>query len=107
MYCSGSTNEDQSRILTGEIFLIAAGLGFYMSSWYVFGGVLIGLMIALFIPYISILLMLLLSISWGVIGYWLGQFFSVEASYVLAGLGFIMGLGVHFAALEWSQDIGK
>jgi len=99
-------NEENSNILFGEIFIIAIGLGLFAQSWWVFGGVFLGLIISLFIPKVSIILMIAFSLCWAVIGYGFGSLFgSVGASIVLSILGLISGLGLHFSALEWAQDL--
>lgn len=101
-------NQEQSGILFGEIFLIAGGLGLYTESWWVFGGLFIGLIIGLFIPFVAIPLMILLSLCWGAIGFGIGTLFgSTAAAAVLGIIGLLAGAGVHMAALEWTKDIGK
>ena len=101
-------NEEQSGILFGEIFIISSGLGLYTQSWWIFGTTFIGLIIALFIPAIAIPLMIILSIGWGIIGFGIGAIFgSTGASVVLGIIGLLAGLGVHFAALQWANDVGE
>ena len=80
-------NEEQSSIFIVEVFVISIVAGLYYSSWWVFGGVLLGLIIAVFIKILSVPLMLAFSI-------------------VLAIIGFLAGLGCHLAAFEWVRDIG-
>lgn len=100
-------NEENASILFGEIGLIAIGLGLFAQSWWVFGGVLLGLLLAILIPGIAIVLMVAFSLAWGAIGYAIGTLFdSFGASVVLCIIGFLFGLGVHLSALEWAQDVG-
>jgi len=50
--------------------------------------------------------MIVLSIGWGIIGYAIGVAFdSIGAMVVLSILGFLVGAGLHFSALEWTEDI--
>jgi len=99
-------NETNSTILFTEIILISIGYGLAEKSWYIFGGVFLGLIFILQIKVLSYLLLILLSIVWGAIGYGLGTIFgSTEAMVVLSILGFLLGLGVHFSALEGYEDL--
>jgi hypothetical protein len=98
-------NEQQLGIIAIEIFIIASFTGWQYKDWYVFGGVFLGLIIAMYIPIINILLALVLSIGWGGIGYFLGNLLSQDAAYVIGGLALLAGLGVHIAAIEWVRDI--
>ena len=100
-------NEEQSSIFIIEVFVISIVAGLYYSSWWVFGGVLLGLIIAVFIKILSVPLTLAFSACWGYIGYMIGSYFeSRSASIVLAIIGFLAGLGCHLAACEWVRDIG-
>jgi hypothetical protein len=99
-------NEDASNMLFGEIFLVSIVCGFYWSSWWVFGLISIGLVISLMIKPLAIILAILLSIGWAIIGYGIGVFFdSSSGSIVLAILGLLAGLGAHISALTWVEDI--
>ena len=49
-------NEDNSGVLVGEIFIIAAIIGLAEQSWWYFGGILLGLSILLSIPFFVFLL---------------------------------------------------
>lgn len=101
-------NEDNAGILAGEIAIVAIAAGFYFHSWYIGGSLFLGLMIAMFIKPLAILIILALSICWGLVGYFIGVFFeSTGAMVVLSILGFLMGLGANLSALEWVQDIGN
>jgi hypothetical protein len=101
-------NEKQSGILYAEIFLIAVAFGLHTQSWWVFGAAVIGLFIAISIPFIAIPLIVLLSTCWAAIGFGIGSMFdSTEASVVLAIIGFLSGLGVHMAAIQWIKDTSE
>ncbi|MBW1650642.1 MAG: hypothetical protein JRJ44_08230 [Deltaproteobacteria bacterium] len=100
-------NEENSKILFGEIAIISILVGVGAQSWWWGGGIFLGLIVTLSIKPLAFVLMLLFSISWGVVGYGIGNLFgSIGAMVVLAILGFLIGAGVHFSALEWSEDIG-
>lgn len=99
-------NEKNSNILFLEIIAIAVAAGAGTESWWVFGGVFIALTGGLYIRVIAIPLMVVLSCFWGLIGYGIGSAAdSTGAAVVLGILGFLMGLGVHFSALQWAKDI--
>lgn len=99
-------NEDNSNILFGEIALISIFIGLGSKSWWWGGGIFLALIIALNIRPVAIILMLILSVCWGMIGYGIGTLFDTTgAMVVLALFGFIIGLGVHLSALEWTEDI--
>ncbi|GGQ06319.1 hypothetical protein [Shewanella litoralis] len=101
-------NEENSKILFGEVALISLFIGLGTQSWWWGGGVFISFLVALQIKPIAIFLMVVLSLAWGGIGYGIGTLFeSTGAMVVLAGLGFFIGLGVHLSGLEWSQDISQ
>ncbi|MGD9472801.1 MAG: hypothetical protein AB7G24_07205 [Novosphingobium sp.] len=104
---NASFNEDNSEILFGQVALLSVACGVYYSSWWVGGGVLFALFIALAIEPLSYLIVFLLSVGWGVAGYLLGVTINASgAPYVLAAIGFLMGLGVNMSGLQWAQDIG-
>ena len=85
-------NEKQSGILMTEIFIIAVVCGLYFTSWWVFGGVLL----------------VLLSVGWGAVGYGIGSMFgSTGASIVLGVIGLLAGVGSHLGALQWAKDVGN
>ena len=98
-------NENQSNILYKEILLISIVVGCYYQNWLVFGGVLTCLILVMFIPVLNLLLAIVLSLIWALIGFGIGSFFSDNASYVLTFLGLISGIGCHLSAIEWSRDL--
>lgn len=60
-------NEEAFKYILGEIVLFSVVIGYYFKSWYVGGGVFFGLLIAFFLPYVSWLLIRLLSVFWSVV----------------------------------------
>jgi hypothetical protein len=99
-------NEKNINILSGEIIIVATIAGVMYKSWWVFGVVLLALIIGIVIPRIAIFLAIGFSIAWGIIGYSVGNWFgSSGASLVLAMIGFLAGLGLHLSAIEWVKDI--
>lgn len=118
-------NEDASNVIFGEIFIISAAIGFYFSSWYIFGGLIIGLIVCMLIPVINIIMGVVLSFLWAVMGAsmicffqdvnlgdptnflaFLGSVFSTSASQVVGALLFLSGIGLHLGAIEWTRDVG-
>lgn len=99
-------NEKNSNILFLEILLIAVAAGVEFESWWVFGGTLLALSVALYIRAVAIPFMVILSVFWGLFGYSIGVAAdSIAASVVLGIIAFLMGIGVHFSALQWAKDI--
>jgi hypothetical protein len=129
-------NENVVNFLFGEILIISALFGFGFGSWYVFGGVLFGLMIVFMIPKLNVLVSILFSIGWALIvslfacaaneveltsyvgkleadyaniGLWFDlvlQLFSIPASQVSGGIAFVVGMGLHLSGIEWVGDVG-
>lgn len=99
-------NESNGSVLTSEILLIAIGLGILYKSWWVFGGVLLGLFTLMHIPFLGTLFLLCLSLVLGVIGWAFGLMAeSLGAQVVLALLGFLAGVGIHFSARQHLEDL--
>jgi hypothetical protein len=100
-------NKENSGILALEIVVIAIVAGLVMQSWWWAGGIFFGLFIALLIKPLACFLMILLSLCWGGAGFTLGYLIgSTGAMVVLSLLGFCVGLGAHFSALQYFQDLG-
>ena len=68
-----SFNEGAANAVIVEIILLSSALGYFFGNWYVFGGLLIGLGIAFMIPILNIILALIFSLSWGIIGSIIGK----------------------------------
>ena len=115
-------NEDTSNIIYVEFLIISGALGFHYSDWYVFGGMFIGVIVCMFIPVINILIGIVLSTLWALIGAiivssfqdidipdpsnflrLLGLVFTTPASQVVGGFLFISGLGLHFGRHRMEQ----
>ena len=120
-----SFNEDASNILIGEILIASIVIGYFFESWYVFGGVLVGLMILFLIPVINIILAIVFSLLWAILGAGIVCFFqdinlsletnntvdlvtilfSTPASQIIGGILFLSGLGLHMGGIEWAKDV--
>lgn len=100
-------NKSASNWLFLEIFTIAVIIGWYDQSWYAFGGSLLVMIIMLNVRVLAIALLVILSILWGYIGWYVGSFFNwgTESSVVLAVFGLLSTGGLHMAALEWVEDL--
>lgn len=99
-------NEENSTILFSQITLLSIGLGIYFKSWWVFGGTILGFLIGLNIKPLAVIICILLSVGWGLVGYGIGLLFeSNPASIVLAIIGLLSGLGTNFSGLQWVEDI--
>ena len=118
-------NDEASNVIFGEIFILSGAVGFYYSDWYIFGGMIIGLIVCMFIPVINIIMGVVLSCLWAITGAtvvcffqdvnipdpsnFIGVFstvFSTPASQVIGGILFLSGLGLHLGAIEWTRDVG-
>ena len=101
-------NEKNSGILFTEISIVSIAIGFSTSSWILFGVSLLGLILILQIKTLALILCIIFSIMWAVIGYYVGEMISgTNAAIVLAIIGLLAGLGANISALEWVKDIGK
>ncbi len=107
-FTQANFNESNSSILYFEILIIAILSGLAFQSWWVFGGVILGLPIMLGFRVLALVLCVLLSLVWGAIGFGIGAVIgggSMSASIVIGILGILAGLGTHLSALEWTEDI--
>ena len=69
-------NDEVSNVIFGEIFILSGAVGFYYSNWYIFGGMIIGLIVCMFIPIINIIMGVVLSCLWAITGATVVCFFS-------------------------------
>ena len=100
-------NEENSGILALELVVISIVAGLVLQSWWWAGGMLFGLFIALQIKPLAWFLMIFLSLCWGGAGFALGCLIgSTGAMVVLSLVGLFLGLGAHFSALRYFQDLG-
>ena len=124
-FTQATFNEDASNFLIGEILIASIVGGAFFESWYVFGGVLLGLMILFLIPVINIVLAVVFSLLWAVIGAGIVCYFqdislnletnisidlvillfSTPASQIIGVILFLSGLGMHLAGIEWARDV--
>jgi hypothetical protein len=99
-------NDENSGIMMAEMTLIAIAAGLVTSSWWWFGGVFLGFIVAVNIRPLANVLAFVLSLGWGILGYGIGMFFDSQAASVVLGvLGFLCGLGLHLSALQWFRDV--
>ena len=123
-------NDDASNFVFAEIGILSGVVGYYFSDWYIFGGMLVGLIICLYIPIINIIMGVGLSVLWALIGAKITCFFqdtnipnltntfeyadiynvlvvlfSTPPSQIIGGLLFLASLGAHLATIEWTRDI--
>ena len=124
-------NEDAANFIFFEITLISGVVGYFLSNWYIFGGMLVGLICLMVIPLINIILAIVLSVVWSIIGAGLACFFqdvafylpqhptvlpdvletlivlfSIPAAQITGGIMFLSALGLHLGAIEWVRDVG-
>lgn len=116
-------NDEAANIIFGEIFILSVVVGIYFNNWYIFGGMIIGFVVCMFIPVINILMGIVLSTSWALIGAavvcflkdidipdpsnaleFLDLVLNNPASQVVAGIIFLSSLGAHLSTIEWIRD---
>ncbi|GIO84593.1 hypothetical protein J25TS5_15250 [Paenibacillus faecis] len=99
-------SEKGANWLFSEILIIAVISGIYFSSWWVFGGVLLGASILMVIKPIRYFLLVVLSLGCGVVGWIIGQWFdSLGASVVIAIIATLASGGAHIYANKWMNDV--
>ena len=69
-------NEKNVNIVYGEIAILSIIVGYYFQSWYVDGGVLLGLIIGILLPYVSVILAIIFSIFWSLLAAGIASLFS-------------------------------
>jgi uncharacterized membrane protein YjjP (DUF1212 family) len=85
--------------------VIAFVAEFYYQSWWVFGGVILGLVIALNFKVLSIISNILFSLGWAFIGFVIGSYSqNFTASIVLAVIALVAGLIFHRSGIKWSKS---
>ncbi|MDT9719185.1 hypothetical protein QVE09_09750 [Paenibacillus sp. ClWae2A] len=98
-------SESGANWLFFEIFILSIVFGIYYTSWWVFGGVILGTMIGLMIKPLRIVILVLLSLACGFVGWIIGHWFdSTPASVVLAILFALAAGGAHLWANQWLED---
>lgn len=83
-------------MVVAEFFLVAFVVGIMTKTWLGFLGTFVGLFALYRFTRLSALLVLALSLYWGLLGFHLGAALGgVAAGAMLAIAGFVVGLGVH------------
>lgn len=84
-----------------EIIVISIALGFFYSSWWLFGGALFGLVILMCFKASKIILLVVFTVVWVFIAWVIGQWFeSLGASVVLSIIALLISGGLHVQAFE-------
>jgi hypothetical protein len=105
--------EDAWKVLLLEVILISIGLGLWQESWWVCGGSFLGLLflggIAASNKPLAIFFAIGVGILWGLVGFGAGTLFdkSGGASLILGIIGLLAGIGIHFNALQYIQDLSR
>ena len=107
------SSQSDWTILFVEIVLISITVGAMSPSWMgspwswgifwsVAGAVFVALIVAMNIRPLAWLLIILISLMWGGIGFSIGNMFeSLATSIALGTIGFLIGLAIHLSALDW------
>lgn len=94
-------NDKNATILVGEILIITIVAGIVSWSWWIGGGVFIGLWILIRKQKAAKIICVILSIFWGMIGYCIGMAFkSIPAASVLAIIAYGIGYNIHSSAVQ-------
>ena len=101
-------NDEASSLVYTEITIIAIAIGIGMSSWWWFGGIFLGGVVIMAIPYLNILFALAISAAWGYVAYHIGDAIGQDgADIVLCIIASLLSLGLHISAIEWTLDMGR
>ncbi len=93
----GSSGSAPSWIF-GEVWLVAAGIGFALKSWWWFFGAGVIGSILLMVPFIGAVMCVVLGLAWGLLAGALGAaMFSNAAGWVI---GILVGMGAIYGHLE-------
>ena len=99
-------NGGSFTIIAIEIAIIAIFFGFYFKSWWWGGGIYLALLAAIQVKILSLPIMFAGSLLWGLAGFLIGSLFgSYAAQIVIGAISLISGLGVHFTAIQWADDL--
>ena len=99
-------NEKMSNVLAGEVLIVSIALGIANSSWWWFGGTLLGFIILASLPLASTLLCYAFGIVWGVIGYYIGMIlFGESAGWVIGGIAGMCGIFANLASKQYYDDL--
>ncbi len=100
-------NQQYGGILLFEIFVVAIFAGSYFSSWVVGGGIFLGGFVLVAVDHrFAMALGVALGLSWGITGWFIGTMFDDKAaSFVLAIIFVLMGVGANNASANWLRDL--
>ncbi len=99
-------NDTASNWLFFEVLFLAVAAGLTTSSWWVFGGCILGMLIMTWVRKLAIVLVIILTLLWTVIAFAVGlNFWGWGAALVLGVLALLITAGLHMGALEWMDDV--
>lgn len=105
-YTQAKFNKEASSWLFLEVFTIAIAMGLYYQSWWGFGGILFAMLIMLNVRALAIVLLGLLSLLWGGVGWYIGSYFWDTSAATVLGIILLLSTGgIHMSALEWVEDL--
>ena len=89
-------------IVLPEIVILSIIIGILFHSWLLFGLTLAVSIVIYNNHKLAWILIILLSLVWGIIGYGVGSIFGSESGEIVLGIiGFLLGLGVHASVLDF------
>ncbi|MEK3762627.1 hypothetical protein NST04_28635 [Paenibacillus sp. FSL H7-0756] len=98
-------SEEGANWFFAEIFIVSVVSGFYFSSWWVFGGILLGSILLAIYKKTRLALLILLTVGCGSVGWIIGSWFdSSGASVVLTIFSLLISGGYHIWAYRWMED---
>lgn len=99
-------NDTASNWLFFEVLFISVAVGLTTQSWWIFGGVLFGMLIMTWVRKLAIVLTVILTLLWTTIGFAIGfGFWGWGAGLVLGILALLITAGLHASAIEWIDDM--
>ena len=99
------------NVLVGEIFIVTVLLGIGFHSWLMFGLSFLAFIILISLPQTAGPIIFAFSFIWGLIAFDIGFFVcgggfgGFIGGIVFGAIGFLMGLGIHLSAVQYSQDL--
>lgn len=98
-------SEQGANWFFAEILIISVVAGFYFSSWWVFGGILLGSILLAVNKKARFVLLIILTVGCGAVGWIIGSWFdNLGTSVVLTIISLLISGGYHIWANQWMED---
>jgi hypothetical protein len=100
-------NEDLAGGMSAQFLILAIVAGLASESWWVFGGVFLGLPVAMLVPGLGTLLVVALTAGWGYCGYHVGDWVSsgdTGGIVVITIISVVVGGTINLSGREFMAD---